>query len=42
MVKTNKEEELDNYTLFTREKINEYYLQSIEFVVNILNNLIKN
>lgn len=42
MVKTKKEEELDNYTMFTREKINEYYLQSIEFVVNILNNLIKN
>lgn len=27
------------YKMFTKEKLNEYYNQSIEFIVNILNNL---
>lgn len=27
------------YKMFTKEKLNEYYIQSIEFIVNILNNL---
>ena len=40
MLKTKKEEELDDYSMFTRDKLNKYYLESIDFILNILNNLI--
>lgn len=41
MLKT-KKEELDDYSMFTRDKLNKYYLESIDFILNILNNLIEN
>ena len=39
MVKTKSKEKNCEYKMFTKEKLNEYYIQSIEFIVNILNNL---
>lgn len=42
MIKTKENEKIDNYTMFTRDKLNKYYLGSIDFILNILNNLIEN
>lgn len=39
MVKTKSKEKNCEYKMFTKEKLNEYYIQSVEFIVNILNNL---
>lgn len=40
MIKTKKQANLENYTMFTKERINEYYEESIEFIVNILNDIL--
>ena len=39
MVETKNKEQIDEYELFTREKIKEYYFKSIEFIVDILSNI---
>lgn len=39
MVETKNKEQIDEYDLFTREKIKEYYFKSIEFIVDILSNI---
>lgn len=41
MVETKKKEKLEDYTMFTKENINKYYAESIEFIVNILKDNIK-
>lgn len=40
MVKTKKKEKLDDYRMFTKENINKYYTESVEFIVNILNSVL--
>lgn len=40
MVKTKKQENLENYAMFTRERINEYYKKSIDFIVKTLNEIL--